>query len=181
MTCEKFIVGLALLTLVRAAVAQDAPFAKGTWELDISGSYVTPIRFSEDNFYNLSLGGGYYLANNFSLSGEVQGYYADQPGDDAVIGGLGLVARWHFLAREQFSLFLDAGGSVTFADHDVPEFGTHFNFTGKVGPGVTIRIQDNLHLIGGVRYFHLSNARSNRSKNPSYDGIQMWAGVMWTF
>jgi hypothetical protein len=68
------------------------------------------------------------------------------------------------------------------ADRAVPEFGTHFNFTAKGGAGATWRLTDSLHLIGGARYFHLSNGNLHgRDQNPSHDGVQYWAGVMVTF
>ena len=76
----------------------------------------------------------------------------------------------------------DAAGSATFAEDEVPDYGTHFNWTGKLGGGATWQLDDHLFLIGGVRYFHLSNSQIHgRDQNPSFDGIQYWAGVMWTW
>src|SRR5215212_2829926 len=37
---------LSVVSVVQAA----EPFDKGTWDLELTGSFVTPIRFSEDNF-----------------------------------------------------------------------------------------------------------------------------------
>ena len=169
-----------LLTIVSSS-AFGEEFPKGTWDLELSGSYVQPIRFSDDRFYNVTLGGGYYLADNFSLSGELQGYYVDQPFDDAIVGGLGVLVRWHVIRFDRFTIFADGGGGVTYADPEVPNFGTHFNFTGKVGPGLSYELSDQTHLLGGVRYFHLSNGNIHgRDQNPSYDGVQFWLGMMWT-
>jgi hypothetical protein len=165
----------------------DGAFDAGRWSLELTGSYVTPIRFSEDRFYNLTLGGGYYFLDGVSLSGELQAYYVDQPEpfDDAIAGGAGLLLRWHALrfgSRDNFTVFADAGGGVSYADPQVPPFGTHFNFTGKAGFGATLRLTDQMHLIGGSRYFHLSNGNIHgRDQNPSHDGVQFYLGVMWTF
>ena len=182
MSCGKAWFALAVFVAFSPVLAQDAPFAKGTWDLEISSSYTTPIRFSEDKFYSATVGAGYYIVDNLSLGAEVQLYYADQPNSDAIVGGIGPLLRWHVLVTRRFSLFLDAGGSVTYASREVPEFGTHFNYTGKVGLGATYALDDDFHLIGGIRYLHLSNANLHgRDQNPSYDGIQFHLGVMWTF
>src|SRR5687768_15488611 len=157
MSCGKAPFTLIVLVAFSPVLAQDAHFAKGAWNLEVSGSYTTPIRFSENEFYSATVGAGYYIVDNLSLGAELQVYYADQPTTDTMIVGLGPLLRWHVLAIDRFSLFLDAGGSVTYAWREVPEFGTHFNYTGKVGLGATYALREDLHLVGGIRYFHLSN------------------------
>ena len=48
--------------------------------------------------------------------------------------------------------------------------------------GTTYPLKDNLHLLTGVRYFHLSNARiEGNSRNPSINGVEGFLGLMWTF
>ena len=170
------------------AADSPTPFEKGTWNFSLSGSYVSPVRFSEDRFYNVTVASGYYFMNNNSINLELQGSWVDQPGggdDDALLGAVGVLGRWHFLVRDKWSLFIDGGGMVSYADHIVPitpYAGTHFNFIGKVGGGASWEIDEHTYLIGGVRYFHLSNGQiRGRDDNPSYDGIQFWAGVMWTW
>jgi hypothetical protein len=181
------LVAVILIATPVVRAADQTPFDKGTWNLSLYGSYVTPIRYSDDRFYNVNLAGGYYFWNNNSINVEFQGSYIDQPGsdDEALLGAIGILGRWHFLVRERWSLFVDGGGMVSYADHEVPIFGTNFNFIGKVGIGATIDLRvmgDNSRLIGGVRYFHLSNGQiRGRDDNPSYDGIQFWTGVMWTW
>lgn len=188
MTC-----GSLLAQPATSTAQDDSPFDKGTWTLSLTGGYITPIRYSEDKFVNLNLGAGYYFHDNHQANLELEGYYSDEreevpydefgPGDsqDVIIGGLGLLLRWHFLARERFSLFLDGGGSITDANVAFPSGGTHFNFTGKIGLGASLRLDERMHLIGGARYFHLSNGQIRKSDdNPGYDGIQIWAGLMWT-
>jgi len=176
-----------LLAACGLAHAQDTPFARGTQNFSLSASYISPVRFSEDRFYNFTLAGGGYFMNNNSINLEVQGSFVDQPGneDDAVLGAVGVLCRWHFLVRDPWSLFIDGGAMVSYADNTVPitpYFGTHFNFIGKVGIGGSWEIQDHTFLLGGVRYFHLSNGQVHgRDQNPSYDGAQFWAGVMWTW
>jgi hypothetical protein len=181
MRCGK--VGLmliAILTFANRSLAEDGPHAKGSGGLELTGAYITPIRFSEDKFYNANLAASYYLVDNLSIGAEVQGYYVDQTYDQAIGAGVGVLARWHFFTRDAFSLFIDGGGGVFYGDPEVPEFGTHFNFTGKGGVGAAIRLSDDVRLIGGARYFHLSNGNIHgRDQNPSFDGIQFWVGVNW--
>ncbi|MEA2710624.1 MAG: lipid 3-O-deacylase [Phycisphaerales bacterium] len=171
---------------LRAADGEPTPFAKGTYNFSLTGAYIQHIRFSIDELYNVNISAGYYIADNHSLNLELQGYWGDQAFDsDVIIGGIGLLGRWHFLHGDKWSLFLDGGGGVTYADQEFPQYpvdGTNFNFTGKVGLGATYEFQDHTHLIGGARYFHLSNGQIRKQDdNPTYDGIQFWGGVMWTW
>src|SRR5687768_2990145 len=174
---------LLLAIAPEARAAADDAFAKGTWALDLTGSYTTPIRFSENKFYNSTVTVNHYVADRFSVGLQFEGYFTEQEsGDDTVLGGAGLTLRYHLLERGRFSLFVDAAGSATMAESEVPDFGTHFNWTGKAGVGGTWQLDENLFLIGGARYFHLSNGNIHgRDQNPSYDGMQYWAGVMWTW
>lgn len=178
-----------LAVLLAPAVARSAPlwdvggdtFRKGTWTLETEGAYIQPIRFSEDKFYQGNVAFGYYFGDDVALNAEVAGYFVDQPKDDAAILGGGLLLRWHFLQAERYTLFVDGGVGVTIADTPVPEFGTHFNYTGKGGVGATIQLREDLHLIGGARFFHLSNANLHgRDQNPSQDGVQYYLGVVFT-
>ncbi len=163
--------------------SKDSPaFPKGTWAVEVSGGYVQPVRFSLDKFYNANVGLGYFVLDNFSIGAQLEGYYDEQPSHTAVVGGAGFMLRLHLFAFDRFTLYLDGAGSVTMADKPVPEFGTHVNLTGKAGGGITYRLRDNVYLEAGARYFHLSNGNLHgRDQNPSYDGVQYYGGVMFTF
>jgi hypothetical protein len=183
MTCGKLIVLLGFFGCFAAVAAgQTGGFDKGAWGLELTGAYIMPIRFSEAKFYNVNLLASWPIVDHLTFGPEIQGYYVDQPGENAVAAGAGVVGRWHFLTYKEFSVFVDGGGGVVYADPEVPEFGTHFNFTGKGGFGMTWRIRDEVQLIGGVRYFHLSNGNIHgRDQNPSFDGVQFYGGVEWRF
>ena len=168
------------------AAEEPTPFDKGTYNFSITAAYIPHIRFSIDDLYNVNVSGGYFFWDNHSVNLELQGYWADQEFDsDVYIAGFGILGRWHFLRGDKWSLFIDGGGGVTYADQEFPQSpygGTNFNFTGKVGLGATYEIQDDTHLIAGARYFHLSNGQiRHRDDNPTFDGIQFWGGVMWTW
>ena len=179
---------VAVLSPPRTALARPLlseageDFRKGTWAVEVDASYISPIRFSNDKFYEASFLGSYYFGDDVSIGLEIQGYYVDQPEDDALILGGGPYLRWHFYVAERFSLFVDVGIGASYADHDVPAGGTHFNWTGKGGVGATVELRKNTHLVGGARFFHISNGNLHgRDENPSQDGIQGYLGVMFTF
>ncbi len=103
-------------------------------------------------------------------------------GDDAFAWSAGVNLRHHFAVWEGGSLFFDVGEYAIQADTDVPDDGTSFNYLFLCGGGVTYRLADNVHLMAGARYFHLSNAgREGGDVNPSNNGVQVFAGVMFTF
>ena len=186
---RSIVVVLALVVLSMApacARAEDNPFAQGTWNFSLSGAYTRPIRFSRAHTYSVTAAWGKYLWDNLSLNGELQGYYADQPDDTCVlIGGVGVLGRVHLWRHDAWSIFFDGGGGVTYADGNFPTQpydGTHFNFTGKLGFGATYQLREHEFLTGGVRYFHLSNGQIHgKDGNPTYDSIQLWAGLTWTW
>jgi hypothetical protein len=171
-------------TLARSAPLIDAggdSFRKGTWAVEAEGAYIQPIRFSEDKFYQANAAVSYYFSDDASIGVEAAGYFVDQPTEDTAILGGGFLLRWHFLQAPRYTLFVDAGVGVSIAEEEVPEFGTHFNYTGKGGVGATLQLRDDLHLIGGARFFHLSNGNLHgRDENPSQDGVQYYVGLMFT-
>jgi hypothetical protein len=179
---------IAMATLPAGTVAAPlfgeygSAFPKGTTALEVNAAYIHPIRFSDDKFYGANLAGHYYFGDEVSIGVELNGYYVDQVRDDTVLGGATAMLRWHFLATERYSGFVDFGGGLSYAGVDVPETGTHFNYTPKIGGGATFELREDVHLIGGVRFFHLSNGNLHgRDENPSQDGVQYFVGVLFTF
>jgi hypothetical protein len=110
----------------------------------------------------------------------VTSYAVDQPGDDAVAASAGLLMRHHFLRWPRSTLFIDVGQSIFYGSDEVPPGGTHLNFAFRAGPGFTYQLRERAHLIGGMRYFHLSNARRRGAeRNPSINGVEAYLGLMW--
>ena len=184
------VVALALALVLFAPRALAAPlfgepgedFRQGKWAWELDAAYVDPIRFSEAQFYTANFAATYYFGDDVAMGMELQASYVDQPDEDTALVGTGLLLRWHFVELDRWSLFVDGGVGVSWAEDEVPDGGTHFNFIGKGGPGATVELRDGFHLIGGARFFHQSNANMyGRDENPSLDGIQYYLGVMWTF
>lgn len=158
------------------------PFAAGTKTLQFEGSYIAPIRYSDDDLATGSIGVGYYLFDNHSVTLLAQGFHVNQePGESACGGDLFVLGRSHLFTRDRFSLFIDGGG-YSWANNAVPLGGTTYNFMARIGGGVAYRIEDNCYLTAGARYFHLSNGQQHgRERNPAYDGVEYYVGMLFTF
>ncbi len=176
------IVAVVLCGLTHDALADGhAPsFPKGTLTLQGYGTYAGGIDADSD-LGSAAFGVGYYVWDNVSLSLEASGYRVWQSNQNAWAYGMSGVLRHHFLQLEKATIFADVSFGPAEATRRVPEGGTHFNFITRTGIGVTYPIQERLHLMGGVRYFHLSNAQiEGKVRNPSINGVEGFVGVMWS-
>lgn len=130
----------------------------------------------------LSMGYSVFIADNVEFAADLTLWAHVQEGDDAFGVNPGFNIRWHYINRDDWSLWADAGIGLLFSNDDVPDRGTSFNFTPRLGLGATARITDDLRFIGGVRWHHISNARiEGEERNPDRDGILFFAGVMIPF
>jgi hypothetical protein len=161
---------------------EPANFPKGTLSATSYGAFTRNIGDSKAVMESGTVGIGYYIFDNVSLNAEFSAFHVSQDGPDATISALNLVLRQHLFHRGRFSFFIDAGGSVSIADARTPPAGTYYNYMEVTGIGSTFQLKDNLHLIGGVRYYHLSNARlEGPTRNPSINGMQGYLGLMLRF
>jgi len=157
-------------------------FPAGTWTFTGYGSYIRNFTGERAVIGAGTVGVGYYLVDNFALNAELSGYHNDQHGPDADIFAGDLLIRHHLFHSGRFSFFLDGVAGVAYADHRTPYYGTYFNFILEGGAGVTFELFDNIDLIAGVRYFHLSNAHlEGPDHNPSINGTQGYIGLMVKF
>lgn len=166
---------------LRLDVLPGTPFPKGTWSFELEASYTVPIRFSTDEFTTATAGVGYYLFDNFSVSAFAHGLLVNQELDhNTGGGGASILLRWHLINIDRFSFYLDGGGGLAWTNDPVPTGGTTYNYTARAGGGVAYRLKEDLHLLGGARYFHLSNANQHgRENNPSFDGVEYYIGLMF--
>lgn len=171
------------------AGAEPAPRAFGTadtWHFDLGGAYAIAIG-SDDNDAGESgdlgianLGAHWFVADGLSFGAFAEAIYASQDPDDAFGGGAGLLARWHFVREEGYTLFFEGGCGFVVFDNETPPGGSHFNFTPRLGGGATIRLSDTAQLVARVGWFHISNAQTG-DDNPAYDSIAIGGGVSFEF
>jgi opacity protein-like surface antigen len=156
-----------------------AAFSGGTWTLELSGSYADPIRFSEDRMALGTVGVNYYFWDNVSLGFHLSGYGVDQPDDEGYGAGFEGWLRLHLFTFDRFTIFADGGGGRTYFYPEEPAGGSKWNWTAKIGGGISFEIDENVYVMGGARYFHVSNGNQwGRHNNPSYDAVQYFVGLM---
>ena len=152
--------------------------AAGSWRWQIIKGGGT----GTDSISNAQLGVGvsWFVVDDLSIDVQVNADYFHQSGPAAWGGDVELLFRWHFLARDTWSLYVDGGCGLMWTSHDVPPDSASFNFIPQAGAGVTFDIAANTRLMLGVRWFHVSNANTG-SPNPSYDGVFAYVGASFGF
>ena len=172
----------------RVTVTADAPASAataaprfgsaGSWRWQIVGGGGT----GTDSISNAQLGAGvsWFVVDDLSIDVQVNADYFNQSGPSAWGGDVELLFRWHFLARDTWSLYVDGGCGLMWTSRDVPPDSASFNFLPQAGAGVTWEIAADTRLMIGARWFHASNANTG-SPNPSYNGVFAYAGVSFGF
>lgn len=121
-----------------------------------------------------------FFVDNVEFGLEAALWNFSQTGDDAQGLSGSMFFRWHFVNRQSYSLFFDAGIGVMVATDLVPDEGTGFNFMPRAGGGATFKLGGSgARLITGLRWHHISNARIHgEERNPSRDAPMLYAGIM---
>ena len=172
---------VVMLGLWRVAAAQESPLSlsRGTWNAQ---AYAACAAARHEAMPSANFGIGYFVLNQLSVNVEAAGYGVFQDGPDAGAGEARLLLRHHFFVRDPWTVFADVGEGFFEASERVPEGGTRFNFVFRSGLGVGYELKDGMYLIGGVRYWHLSNAKlEGAQRNPALNGVEGYVGVMWTW
>lgn len=155
------------------------PFTKGSWTLQTYGSFSFKDE-GKGRIYAGHVGVGYYLEDDFSINFEALGAAVDATlDDDGGAGGLDLVLRWHFWHRDRLTFFLDTAMGIQQATTEFPS-DSHFNFRLMSGFGATLRLDDSLYPMSGIRYLHISNAGTSEV-NDGLDAGMAYLGLMIPF
>jgi Lipid A 3-O-deacylase (PagL) len=170
-----------------AAVPREAPprrpegsFLKGDRTLALTGAY----SFGDnETFYTTAVTGGYFWWDHIAINASLAGHFVDTDEKDTIGVEFNIIPRWHFYVDDRWSVFVEAGAGVSFFDHNLaPPNGTHFNFTPQGGFGATYRLEESTHLLGGVRWFHVSNASyAGSDRHPASNTAMVFLGVEWEF
>lgn len=141
----------------------------------------------EDTDMNLYGRYEYFIAQNVELFGELGGWTFSQEGKDAFAVNTSLVIRYHWFNNGRTTIFVDGGIGLLFSSDPVnrsgSDDGTSFNFTPRLGGGVTHQLTDEgVRLEVGLRWAHVSNARiSGANDNPGRDSGMIYAGLIFPF
>jgi len=156
-------------------------FSRGTRKWQIYPSFAGGDQ-GKGNLYALHFGYGKFLWDQFSFNVDIFGAYIRSGIDDNGIGyGLDLIFRQHFLMKndDTYSVYLDLGGGFEIQSTEFA--GTrNFNFRVLGGGGGTVRVTENVRLMGGLRYLHISDAGIDGGGG-GFDGYQVYGGVMLPF
>ena len=142
-----------------------------TWYLQ-SGAATTLDNNEPDprRFGFLGVGISEFLFNRHSINLEFNTLYFDQPGENAVGFNLNLLMRWHYIKKENWTIYIDGGAGVMGTTNDVPRQAAGFNFTPQVGGGASIKLNGDRNLLFGLRWHHISHAETF-GRNPGRDSI----------
>ncbi len=152
---------------------------KGQSHWYIQGAGATTLDRNEafpQRFGLVGAGLSKFLFNGHSINLELNSIYFSQPDDDALGLNLGLLMRWHFIRKSNWSLFVDGGAGILGTTSDVPSAGASFNFTPQVGAGTTIKLSEQRRLMLGLRWHHISHA-DLFGANPGRDSILGYVGI----
>lgn len=124
----------------------------------------------------------YFRDNLAVLFGGTIGYADAERADGGVFGGPELGVRWHFAQAETWSTFLDGSIGAVFHEEALTPDSLRFNFDLQLGVGATYRLSKQTMVLGGLRSFHLSNARiQGKDNNLGFDAPLIYVGLMWAF
>lgn len=157
------------------------PFAaKGSRRLLISGFAGPSIGDRNEPVIAGGMGLSWFIEDGFAVTQSLDLLAFDQR--TSVRAGLGysLTFQYHFLRRETWSLFAEAGAGLLLTVGDVPEEGSFFNFVPQAALGATLDVGRPWRLMAGVRWHHVSNARLYRT-NPGRDAIAGFIGASLAF
>lgn len=189
------VLALALSGAARAAMAPDldapqaepgggaaqAPFARGTRVLTATFGASHDADIGRIRVVQVSA--GRYVCNGLAVHIGLNLAYADpaaQP--NGIQGGPEVGLRWHVLAGRDWSAYVESSVATVLHEHPLTANSLHFNFDVEGGVGATRRVTDTVHLMGGLRWHHLSNARvRGESRNLGYDAPMLYGGLMRRF
>lgn len=124
----------------------------------------------------LDVGVHWFVADGVSFGAFAEGLVVDADGDGSWGLGLGLLARWHFVREEKYSLFIEGGAGFAGFSDEVPSGGTDYDFTPRAALGATYELGGGARLVGKVGWFHISNAQTGPN-NPGLDSLSVGIGL----
>ncbi len=183
--CVAVRVGLVIggLVLALSAAGVRADDGGRPWTFETLATSLGDVTNRHVVMGGATVGVGYRVFGPVSVLLDASGYGFSEGRVDGVATGVTVGLRQHLFDLGRFGFDADVSGGILGANRELPYNGTHFNETIEFGPAVTYRLNDELYVVGGVRYFHLSNAdrQDEPGRNPSVNAIQGVVGLEWRF
>jgi hypothetical protein len=165
-------------TAAPAAAPANRPYgAADTFELEIAAG--PAFEFDGATLAVLDVGVHWFVADGLSFGAFAEAVYFDGETNDAGGGGVGLLARWHFLRGEDYTLFAEGGCAFVLFSDDIPDGGTEHDFTPRAAIGATYELSEGVRLVGKAGWFHISNAQTGPT-NPGLDSVSVMIGLSFT-
>jgi len=196
-TYARALIGLlaSMVCILRAAGAAaqtpstppvpDDPLARHGWHLDLtvhSAFEVANYNGNHEEMFGEFAGFTYGIREGLAIRVAAPLYYVWQRGTDGALFGLTGGLRGRLVKKPRWSAFWEFELGVSEADTYVPPRGTRFNYLAIGGGGVTVQIRPGIHLLGGLRFVHLSNnSLAGRSRNPDIEALGPTIGVLYGF
>jgi len=176
---------LLLASAPVGAQTADDPFARRGWHLELSGNGALEAwnyNLNHEEIVGPYAGLTYGVGKGVVLKLGWPLYYVSQRGIDGWMFGLTWGARGRFLRSRRTSLFWEVDVGVSEADTPVPPRGTRFNYLAEGSAGTTVRIHGAVHVLGAVKWIHVSNASlAGRHRNPDIEAVGLKAGMLIGF
>ena len=166
------------------AVGAD-PLSRRGWHLELSLHSAFEVANYNDNHEEMLgefAGFTYGIHEGLALRVSTPLYYVWQRGTDGYLFGVTGGLRGRLVKKPRWSAFWEFEVGLVEADTHVPPRGTRFNYLAIGGGGVTVQIRPGIHLLGGLRFLHLSNnGLAGRSRNPDIEALGPTMGVLLGF
>ena len=152
--------------------------AAGSMRWQLLGGYMNDLEGDSQGEFGASL--SWFFVENFSMDFQVEADYIAQSGGNAWGGGGTFLLRWHFINTESWSLYGDLGAGLMGTSRNVPTGGSSVNFTPQCGGGVSFAIADDVRLMIGARWYHISNANTGEG-NPGRNSVMGYVMLSFPF
>jgi hypothetical protein len=184
MVCILSAAGAAAQTPSTPPVPDD-PLARHGWHLDLtvhSAFEVANYNGNHEEMFGEFAGFTYGIREGLAIRVAAPLYYVWQRGTDGSLFGVTGGLRGRLVKKPRWSAFWEFELGVSEADTYVPPRGTRFNYLAIGGGGVTVQIRPGIHLLGGLRFVHLSNnSLAGRSRNPDIEALGPAIGMLYGF
>jgi hypothetical protein len=163
----------------------DDPFARGTWQLELSGHTgieTWNYNISHEEMYGGFAGASYGLRDGLALTAGAPLYYVSQRGVDGWLLGATFGVRGRVYRARATTIFLGFEVGVSESDTFVPPRGTRFNYLALGTAGVMVRAKAGVHVFGAIKWIHVSNnGLAGRHRNPDIEAVGPQLGVLIGF